>query len=52
MVGNNNRGSFKLEFPVPATKTFKPEIEKRKVERGQGKPPAGIYFLFSERDIV
>jgi len=33
MGGNNNRSSFKFELPVPATKTFKPEIEKRKEER-------------------
>ena len=34
MGGNNKPGSFKFEFPVPATKTFKPEIGKRKEERG------------------
>jgi len=32
MGGNNNRSSFKFEFPVPATKTFKPERGKRKEE--------------------
>ncbi len=33
MGGNSNRSFFKFELPVPAAKTFKPEIGKRKEKR-------------------
>jgi len=55
MGGNNNRSSFKFEFPVPATKTFKPEIGNRKEKIGKrirkttsGQLFSNSYFLFSK----
>jgi hypothetical protein len=34
MGSYNKNSSFRFEFPVPVSKTFKPEIGKRKEERG------------------